>query len=73
VDYELRQGFHILATAELLQRPGESATARGGWLTFDYFVFPQVEVRLDTILRRTGEGAAASNELSLLGQLRLSL
>jgi hypothetical protein len=72
-DYELRQGFHLLATAELLQRPGASAPALGGWLTFDYFVFPQVEVRLDTLLRRTGQGAAAANELTLLGQLRLAL
>lgn len=72
-DYELTQGIHLMGTAEFLRRPGSEGTALGGWLTFNYFVFPQLELRLDTILRRIGEGPTASNELSLLGQLRLSI
>ncbi len=73
VDYELRQGFHLLATAELLQRPGVHVTEVGGWLSFDYFILPQLEVRLDAILRHTGQSAAEPNVMNLLGQLRLSI
>ncbi|MCY1078308.1 hypothetical protein [Archangium lansingense] len=73
VDYELKQGFHLLATAEVLQRPGVHVTALGGWLSFDYFILPQLEVRLDAILSHPGQSAPEPNVLSLLGQLRLSL
>lgn len=72
LDYEFIQGLHAIGTAEVLDRglhdtkPGTtpySAVAGQGnpqaglWLSLDWFLLPQLEARIDGILRQ-GSGAS---------------
>lgn len=48
-DFEPIQGLHLGLTGELLKR---ERTRAGGWLTWQWFVLPHVDVRLDVVLRQ---------------------
>lgn len=54
-DYELMQGLHLVATIEGQHTGnGERGPSLGGWVSAAWYVLPHVEVRFDTIIRRTG-------------------
>jgi hypothetical protein len=62
-DFEPVQGLHLALTGELLKR---DLTRAGGWLTWQWFVLPHVDLRLDVVLRQ-------DRESQLLGQLHMYL
>jgi hypothetical protein len=81
VDYEIVQGLHLGVTGEILDAgyrdtgdpynttplaPGFGRPRLGGWLTVDWFFLPQLEARLDGVLRQ-------SDRFTLLAQLHAFL
>lgn len=81
LDVEALQGFHVLATGELLDRgyikpvagitgaprvPGGGKPAVGGWLSLAWFVYSHFDIRIDAV-KRTAE------DLTFLGQLHVYL
>jgi hypothetical protein len=62
-DYEFAQGFHAMATGELLDAgksnaagtvsvPGAGDPKLGGWLTFGWFFFTHFDARVDLVVRK---------------------
>ncbi|MET0412608.1 MAG: hypothetical protein ABW217_14995 [Polyangiaceae bacterium] len=62
-DFEPIQGLHLALTGELLKR---ELTRAGGWLTWQWFVLPHVDLRLDVVLRQ-------ERQSQLLAQLHIYL
>lgn len=54
-DVEVMQGLHLIASLEGQHTgAGERGPSIGGWISAAWYVLPHVEVRFDTIIRRTG-------------------
>lgn len=81
-DYEMIQGLHLLLTGEVLDQgrstvasssgvspaavKGAGKPRLGGWVSVDWFFFPQLEFRLDAIARQ-------QDPFTLLAQLHVYL
>ncbi len=75
-DYELMQGLHLIASLEGQHTgQGERGPSIGGWVSAAWYVLPHVEVRFDTIIRRTSRPAPdpAALGVTLLAQLHFFL
>lgn len=75
-DLELMQGLHLMATLEGQHTgAGERGPSLGGWLSAAWYVLPHVEVRFDTIFRRTSRPLPdpATLGVTLLAQLHFFL
>jgi len=73
-DVEPVQGFHAMATGELLQQaqPGASPSF-GGWIGLAWFFAPHVDARVDGGVQSVATPAQTSRVLTLLGQLHFYL
>jgi hypothetical protein len=73
-DVEPVQGFHAMATGELLQNATTAATPSfGGWLALSWFFAPHVDIRADGGIQSVAAAGQASRVLTLLGQLHFYL
>ena len=73
-DYELRQGLHLMATAETLKNASEGAkTQLGGWVTAWWFFAPHLDARIDAIVRNTPTAAGDVRSTTLLFQFHAYL
>ncbi|MCA2981003.1 MAG: hypothetical protein INH37_22255 [Myxococcaceae bacterium] len=75
-DYEPMQGLHLIASLEGQHTGvGEVGPSVGGWLSAAWYVLPHVELRFDTIIRRTARPAPdpAATGVTLLAQLHFFL
>ncbi|MFN0063088.1 MAG: hypothetical protein ACKVPX_11305 [Myxococcaceae bacterium] len=71
VDWEIIQGVHAIGTLEFLHQSGRFQA--GGWASVAYFCLPQLEFRLDAILRNVETSGERLNVFTLVGQVHLSL
>jgi hypothetical protein len=68
-DFELTQGFHLIATGELLKDPVSTGLAKEGWGSLVWFFLPHMNVRADVIV----QSRPNTDVLMLLGQLHAFL
>ncbi|MBN1209692.1 MAG: hypothetical protein JXB05_32890 [Myxococcaceae bacterium] len=70
-DLEVTRGVHLITTGEVLER--KEGRGLGAGLGAAFFLAPQLEVRVDGIVRRMPAAQAAPLVYSLLTQLHVSL
>ncbi|WNG26999.1 hypothetical protein F0U62_25520 [Cystobacter fuscus] len=72
-DIEPVQGLHVIVSGETLRTVGGVGTNVGGSLGLAFSFLPQVELRVDGVVRRFATETGGTNTLSILSQLHLLL
>lgn len=73
-DYEIKQGIHLLATAETRKTAADgSKNELGGWLSAWWFFAPHLDARVDAIVRNTPTTTGDVRQFALLFQFHAYL